>query len=163
MYNNLEKIFDEVYEKFKLNLYKNMFANLQDREATLTATETFTIEVIHALNRPRVSDVTEFLECSHPNIAYKISALIKKGYLKKIQSEEDRREYYLECTEKFYEYYNMKNSYIELVLDRLRKRVDKKDIETMEKILEIMSDELMPEVTKFINSRKNEDSNGKES
>lgn len=83
MESMLDEKFNEVYDKFKLNLYKNMFANLQDREATLTATETFTIEVIHALNRPKVSDVTEFLECSHPNIAYKISSLIKKGYLRK--------------------------------------------------------------------------------
>lgn len=157
MANQLEEKFNEVYDKFKLNLYKNMFANLQDREATLTATETFTIEVIHALNRPRVSDVTEFLECSHPNIAYKLSSLIKKGYLKKTQSEVDRREYYLECTDKFYEYYDVKTSYVKVVLDRLRERVDPKDIKVMENILELMSDELMPEVTHFIDSRKNEE------
>ena len=47
----LNEKFSEVYDKFKLNLYKNMFRNLQDREATLTATETFTIEVIHALKK----------------------------------------------------------------------------------------------------------------
>ncbi len=156
MDNNLEEKFNEVYDKFKLNLYKNMFAKLEDREATLTATETFTMEVIHALNRPRVSDVTDFLEWSHPNIAYKLTALIKKGYLRKVQSQEDRREYFLECTDKFYEYYSMKTSYIKVVLDRLRERVDKKDIETLENILDIMSSELMPEVTNFINERQNE-------
>lgn len=150
MESMLDEKFNEVYDKFKLNLYKNMFANLQDREATLTATETFTIEVIHALNRPKVSDVTEFLECSHPNIAYKISSLIKKGYLRKVQSEEDRRENFLECTEKFYDYYDLKTSYVKLVLERLRERVDQEDIENLQKILTIMSDELMPEVTDFI-------------
>lgn len=149
----LDERFNEVYDKFKLNLYKNMFANLQDREATLTATETFTIEVIHALNRPKVSEVTEFLEISHPNIAYKISQLVKKGYLRKVQSQEDRREFYLECTDKFYKYYDMKTSYVNTVLDRLKEKVDKSDIEIFEKVLGIMSDELMPEVTDFIKNK----------
>lgn len=149
----LDERFNEVYDKFKLNLYKNMFANLQDREATLTATETFTIEVIHALNRPKVSEVTEFLEISHPNIAYKISQLVKKGYLKKVQSQEDRREFYLECTDKFYRYYDMKTSYVHTVLERLKDRVDESEIEILEKVLGIMSDELMPEVTDFIKNR----------
>lgn len=151
----LDEKFSEVYDKFKLNLYKNMFRNLQGREATLTATETFTMEVIHALNRPRVSDVTDFLEMSHPNMAYKISSLVKKGYLRKIQSEEDKREFYLEVTDKFYDYYAMKEEYLKIVLDRLEKRIGKKDSEKLESILSIMSDELMPEVTKFIN-RNNE-------
>lgn len=150
----LDERFNEVYDKFKLNLYKNMFANLQDREATLTATETFTIEVIHALNRPKVSEVTEFLEISHPNIAYKIAQLVKKGYLRKIQSEEDRREFYLECTDKFFAYHDMKTSYVHTVLERLKERVDESDIEVLEKVLGIMSDELMPEVTDFIESRR---------
>lgn len=149
----LDEKFTEVYDKFKLNLYKNMFANLQDREATLTATETFTIEVIHALNRPRVSDVTEFLELSHPNIAYKIASLIKKGYLRKIQSEEDKREFYLECTDKFYKYYEMKTEYIKVVLGRLKEQSSKEDIKKLEEILNFMSDELMPEVTSFVNRR----------
>jgi len=152
----LEERFNEVYDKFKLNLYKNMFANLQDREATLTATETFTIDVIHALGRPKVSEVTDFLEISHPNIAYKISQLVKKGYLRKVQSDEDRREFYLECTDKFYDYYNMKTSYVDTVIERLKDRVDDSEIEVFEKILGILSDELMPEVTDFIESRKEE-------
>ena len=28
----LSEVFTEVYEKFKLNLYKNMFVNLQERD-----------------------------------------------------------------------------------------------------------------------------------
>lgn len=149
----LEQKFSEVYNKFKLNLYKNMFRNLQGREATLTATETFTVEVIHALDRPRVSEITAFLEMSHPNVAYKIGSLVKKGYLRKIQSEEDKREYYLEVTDKFYDYYALKEEYLNTVLNRLKNRIDEEDLEKLESILTIMSEELMPEVTDFINKK----------
>ena len=77
----LTEVFAEVYEKFKLNLYKHMFVNGGGKEHELTATETFTLEVIHAMKNPKVSQLAEFLEMSTPNVAYKISSLMKKGYI----------------------------------------------------------------------------------
>ncbi|MBS4900612.1 MAG: MarR family transcriptional regulator [Clostridiales bacterium] len=150
----LSEVFTEVYEKFKLNLYKNMFVNLQERETTLTATETFTVEVIHALKNPKVSQLAEFLDMSTPNIAYKIASLVKKGYVEKIQSKEDKREFILKATDKFYAYYDEKNEYIETVLDRLADRVGKDDINKLEYILQVMSEELMPEINKYIANNK---------
>ena len=58
------------------------------------------LEVIHAMKNPKVSQLAEFLEMSTPNVAYKISSLMKKGYIEKIQSKEDKREYILKETEK---------------------------------------------------------------
>ena len=150
----LSEVFTEVYEKFKLNLYKNMFVNLQERETTLTATETFTVEVIHALKNPKVSQLAEFLDMSTPNIAYKIASLVKKGYVEKIQSKEDKREFILKATDKFYAYYDEKNEYIEIVLDRLADRVGKDDINKLGYILQVMSEELMPEINKYIVNNK---------
>lgn len=150
----LSEVFTEVYEKFKLNLYKHMFENIQGRETSLTATETFTVEVIHALKNPKVSQLAEFLGMSTPNVAYKISSLIKKGYVEKIQSTEDKREYIIKATDKFYAYYDEKNEYVDTVLDRLADRVGKDDINKLEYILEVMSNELMPEVNKYIANNK---------
>lgn len=131
-----------------------MFVNLQERETTLTATETFTVEVIHALKNPKVSQLAEFLDMSTPNIAYKIASLVKKGYVEKIQSKEDKREFILKATDKFYAYYDEKNEYIEIVLDRLADRVGKDDINKLGYILQVMSEELMPEINKYIVNNK---------
>lgn len=146
----LEQLFDEVYQKFKLNFYRNMFRGLQEREATLTATETFAAEVIHALKRPTVNELASFLEMSQPNITYKIGSLVKKGYVRKIQSEEDKREVFLEVTDRFHQYYNMKNEYVGKVLSRLSDRVSEQRLEDFENILQLMSRELMPEVSEHI-------------
>ncbi len=143
--------FNEVYDKFKLNFYKSMFKKINNREASLTAMETFTVEVINILNNPRVSDVTEFLDLSHPNMAYRISSLVNKGYIEKHQSDEDKREYYLVPTEKFYRYNNIKEEYIDIVVRRMEERFTKEELKILEKIFRITSDELMPEVTDFIN------------
>ena len=45
----LEELFNDVYEKFKLNFYKSIFKGFEDREASLTPTEILCVEVINAL------------------------------------------------------------------------------------------------------------------
>lgn len=154
----LQKIFDQIYLKFKLNLYRNMFRGLQEREASLTATETFAVEVIHALNRPTVNELANFLELSQPNTTYKVASLVKKGYVRKVPSKLDKRKILLEVTDKFYSYYNLKNEYVEEVLSRLSDRVSPQKLTEFEEILNLMSNELMPEVSHFINSEQ-EDTN----
>lgn len=138
--------FNQVYDKFKLNFYKNIFKNFETREASLTTTEAFSVEVIYALEIPTISEYANFLNISHPNANYKINSLVKKGYVKKIRSQEDRREFFLEVTDKFHNYNDMKNQYIYLVMERMNQRFSKEDLEKFKEMLDIVSDELMPEV-----------------
>lgn len=46
-------------------------------------------------DRPTVNEFASFVQISPPNAAYKVNSLIRKGYLKKVQSQEDKREYRL--------------------------------------------------------------------
>ena len=94
------------------------------------------------------------MEISKPNMAYRVSKLANKGYIKRIQSKDDKREYYLEPTEKFFKYHNIRTKYIDTVLNRLKERFPEKDIQKLTEILDTMSNELMPEVTNFKNSLK---------
>ncbi|SHH56632.1 DNA-binding transcriptional regulator, MarR family [Anaerosphaera aminiphila DSM 21120] len=150
----LEKAFNEVYDKFKLNFYRNIFTGFEKREATLTAIETFCTEVIYALDRPTINEVGKFLRISQPNITYKVNNLVKKGYVKKVQSEEDKREYFLELTDKFYKYNNIRNEYMDIVLRRAKNRFTKEEVDQLERMLYIISDELMPEVTEGVEKIK---------
>ena len=143
----VEEIFAEVYDKFKLNFYRNIFQGFAKRESSLTATETFCVEVIHALDRPTINELGRFLELSQPNIAYKVNNLVKKGYVEKIQSEDDKREFFLEVTQKFHDYYDIKNEYMITVLERARERFSEEEMSQFQNILKVMSEELMPEIT----------------
>lgn len=142
----LEELFDQVYMKFKMQFYKKIFSRFQEREASLTATETFCVEVIYGLNRPTVKEFADFIEISGPNAAYKVQSLIKKGYINKVQSTEDRREYHLEVTDKYVNYQALSSDYVHEVMQRIRHRFADEEIAQLEKILSVMSDELMPEV-----------------
>lgn len=137
--------FNNVYLKFKMHFYKEVFKKWQDREASLTTVETFCMEIIYALKRPTVSEFAEFANLSSANAADKVNNLIRKGYLNKVQSEEDKRIYYLEVTPKYIDYYNISYQYLKVVMDRVSQKFTPDELKTMEKILKVMDEELMPE------------------
>ena len=71
---------------------------------------------------------------------------MKKGYLEKVQSTEDRREYHLYITQKYIDYYNISYQYLDMVLERMEKRFTPEELATLERVLKVMDDELMHEI-----------------
>lgn len=142
----LQDAFMKVYTKFKLHFYTKFFERAQEREASLTTVETFCMEIIHSIHNPTVNEFAKVANISSPNAAYKVNNLIKKGYLKKVQSEKDRREFHLEVTEKYLNYYNISYSYIGTVMKRIEEHFSAEELEVIERALHVMSDELMPEI-----------------
>ena len=142
----LEEKFSAVYNKFKLHFYQETFARWQNREASLTTVEAFAMEAIYALGEPTVHEFAQFMRISSSNAAYKISSLIKKGYIEKVQSEVDGREYHLRPTQKYLDYYNISSSYIHDVMERIKHRFSIEDLAKLGEILSVVSAELMPEV-----------------
>lgn len=142
----LDKSLSDIYLKIKLNFYRNIFSRFEEREASLTAVETFCVEVIHALGEPTISQFSEFVMISQANATYKIQSLIKKGYVKKVRSEDDRREFRLAVTDKFDRYYTISQRYLIEVSKRINKRFPKEKLEEFEEMMAIINDELMPEI-----------------
>lgn len=142
----LEQTFSDIYMKFKIHFYQEIFRMTNAREMSLTSTEVFCVEIIHALNNPTVNEFASFLQVSSPNAAYKVNSLIKKGYIEKIQSEEDKREYHLRVTQKYYEYFNLSQTYLSEVTKRAEEHFDAEEINKFDKMLEEISQKLMPEV-----------------
>ena len=87
-----------------------------------------------------------FINISSPNATYKVNSLIQKGYVVKVQSETDKREYYLDVTEKFYKYWNLSEKYLDIVEKRLEENLTAEEFETFNSILKKISNEMMPEV-----------------
>lgn len=144
----LEQLFIEIYDKFKLNFYKNIFKAFVKKDDTLTVTESFCLEVIYSLKNPTISELSKYLGISQPNTTYKVNELIRKGYIIKKQDENDKRRVKLYPTERFIKYYQEKNEYVSIVVKRMHEKFTPEEIKTVEKVLSTMSKELMPEVTK---------------
>jgi DNA-binding MarR family transcriptional regulator len=143
---SLKDSFLEVYTKFKLHFYRKIFGRFEMREASLSAVETFSVEVINALNNPTISDFARFVNISQANAAYKVQSLIKKGYVSKVRNEKDRREYRLLLTERFDEYNHLNTDYVGEVVSRMEKRFSSEELKTFQRVLDVINAELMPEI-----------------
>lgn len=137
------KVLDNVYTKFKMHFYREGFKKQADRKDALTTVEAFCMEVIYALDRPLISEFAAFTSISSANAADKVNNLMRKGYINKVQSAEDRRKFYLEVTPKYLEEYENSNVYAARVAERLKKSVSKEDLEAFERVLRVMDEELM--------------------
>ena len=142
----METAFSKVYTKFKLHFYRAVFGRFQSREATLTTVETFCLETIVALGEPTVNEFSTFLGISPSNATYKINNLVQEGYVEKRQSKEDKREYHLVATQKYRDYYDISYHYLNTVMERIKKRFPDQDVGQLEEMLNIISQELMPEI-----------------
>lgn len=141
----LEESFIRVYDRFKLQFYRKVFERVRERDGSLSAMEAFSLEVIKMLGQPTVGQFADFLNISQSNATYKVNNLIKKGYLERENSMTDRREYHLVLSEKFFKYAELLSSYEMLVMQRIKERLPAEDVETFDRILNVISSELMPE------------------
>ena len=141
----LEKNFAEVYEKFELQFFRRIFEQVRERDGSLSAMEAFSLEVIYLLHEPTVGQFADFLNISQSNATYKVNSLIRKGYIERLNSQTDRREYHLKLTEKFLNYVGLFNKYEHTVMERIETRFPAEDVRKFDEMLAVISGELMPE------------------
>ena len=131
----LEKEFEKLYFKFRNNYCKNLFSSVNEEKESLSPTESYCVEAIFLMNRPTVHQFANYVNISQPNATYRISNLISKGYVRKVVSEDDRREYFLEVTDKFSKNYGMNASFNTQLMNRIREKFTQDEIEQMEKLI----------------------------
>ncbi len=148
-----KQAFIDVYTKFKMHFYREVFGEFRDRESGLTTVETFCMEVIFAMDRPTINEFSNYIRISQPNAAYKVNNLVRKGYLRKVQSKKDKREYFLEVTQKYLDYQDISSNFMHLVEQRMQERLSEEQLANLTETLEIISQELMPEVPAYKKKR----------
>lgn len=154
----LERNFQKVYNRFKLSLYSRVFKEFGSKEEEgLSAMEVILMEIILALGEPTVNEFASMSTLSAPNAAYRINQLVKKGYISKVQSDKDKREFHLKVTDKYTEKYGDIFSYINKVSARIRDRFPAEDVEKLDVMLGIIAHELMKEtnILRIVAERQN--------
>lgn len=130
--------FEAIYAQFRLEFYKNMFSIVKEREGSLSATEMSSAEIIYLLKNPSIKEFADFIEISQPNATYKVKALIDKGYIKKVASVDDKREYHLEVTEKFLKYYSQNNTYGDFIFDKIKEQLNEEEIQKVDEVITLL-------------------------
>lgn len=142
----LERNFKGIYTKFKMGLYSKVFNQDVDAKESLSAVEVLCAEVICALKNPTINEFAGFVGISAPNAAYKVNCLVNKGYITRTRSESDKREYHLQVTDKYMMTYGLTYDYMDTVMNRIRERFPKEDVQKLDEILGVVYEELMPEI-----------------
>ncbi|MBQ9062059.1 MAG: MarR family transcriptional regulator [Eubacterium sp.] len=134
----LKKKFEKIFIGATMNFFHEVFDKKGKPQEALTTSEVFSMEVIYSLGRPTVNQFARYLHLTSPNAAYKVNHLVQKGYLRKTQSQTDKRVYYLEPTEKYYSYYAINHSNVEQMFNRLSEELSDEEWTVFERILEII-------------------------
>ena len=76
----LKNAFFDVYNKFKLHFYQEIFQRFQGREASLTTVETFCMEAIQALQRPTINEFAVFMGSAQDSVSEGPPGVSSGGY-----------------------------------------------------------------------------------
>ena len=76
---SLEQEFSTIYDKFRLHFYTQIFSRFENREATLTTVESFSMDCIMAMDHPTVAEFAAMMNISAPNAAYRVNSLCRRA------------------------------------------------------------------------------------
>ena len=105
----------------------------------MSSAEYFCLQCIYLMEKPTVSQFANFLGVSAPNATYKVRQLIKKGYLAKENSTDDKREFVLVPTEKFLNLTKEREEH--LSINEMKNIMNGREQETLDKILSIVNED----------------------
>ena len=112
----------------------------------ITNNDMHIIEAIGRTEQKNMSAIAKSLSVTVGTLTIAINNLVKKGYLTKVQSREDKREYHLRVTQKYLDYYNISYQYMDTVLQRMEERFSPEELEILVRMLKVMDEELMSEI-----------------
>jgi DNA-binding MarR family transcriptional regulator len=135
----LYKAVTELYKKFRLIHYKELFGRIREKDGSLSATEAFAADVIYLLGNPTISQFAEAIGVSQPNATYKANNLAAKGYVIKTLSEDDKRECRLMVSDKFYSYYDTSNAFIAKAVEKLSGEFTEEEMNIAERMLNTLN------------------------
>ncbi len=138
----LYKTLSEAYKKLRLFQYRSLFTRIKEKAGSLSATEAYAVDVIYILDGPTIKQFSDFIGISQPNASYKVSSLISKGYITKEISEDDRREFHLHVTDKFFSYYGTGEGYLEPAVRLLEQKHSPEEVELFCNMLHELADGL---------------------
>jgi DNA-binding MarR family transcriptional regulator len=133
----------EIYKKLRLYFYREVALQSSNSDNALSFAEAFCIETIYSLGEPTINTFAQFMNISSPNATYKVNSLVQKGYLKKVRSEQDHREYHLKVTDKFLKFHEINNRGYKKTMDRIYQNFTDHELDTLNQFMTRINDQLV--------------------
>ena len=131
----IQENFDIIYKRFRIELYRHVFAIIGKGECSLSATDFFSVETIFLMGNPTITEFAKALCISQPNATYRVKSLIDKGLIEKVETNK-RTTFRLQVTEKFMKYYHDEMGFGNLIFEKLSAHFSEEELEQVDKIFE---------------------------
>ncbi|MDI6742476.1 MAG: MarR family transcriptional regulator [Smithella sp.] len=100
-----------------------------------TARQIEYIDVINRLGNPNLGEIAKVLKLSKPSVTAIIDKLSGKGYIQKVQSDEDRRSFHVHLSSKGRKLVEMHNESHNKIAELFTNNMDSKDLKTLVTLL----------------------------
>ena len=130
----------DLFKRFRLMNYRQLFGRIRERDGSLSATESYTVDVIFLLHNPTITQLAETLGISQPNATYKVNNLVAKGYVTKTVSEGDKREIRLSVSDRFYKYYGDLDHFADRAVAALEAEYSPEELDIFQRMLRSLSE-----------------------
>jgi DNA-binding MarR family transcriptional regulator len=107
-----------------------------DRFSELSVRKMLYLTTIHRMGHPTFSDLANELNVSRPSVTANVAALIRKGYLQKVQDHEDLRTYHILLTTKADEFNEMHQNVHKKLAQILAAQLEPGEVDQLTRLLE---------------------------
>uniref|UniRef100_A9A7L1 Transcriptional regulator, MarR family n=1 Tax=Methanococcus maripaludis (strain C6 / ATCC BAA-1332) TaxID=444158 RepID=A9A7L1_METM6 len=104
------------------------------------------LEAINKLKNPKISELAEEMKYTKTSVTNMVQKLEKNGYVKRIRSKSDKREVYVELTEKGHYIFEWKENMHEITISGVMEILTPQELETFEILLEKIAKEFDQEL-----------------
>ena len=130
----------DLFKRFRLMNYRQLFGRIRERDGSLSATEAYTVDVIFLLGEPTVTQLADTLGISQPNATYKVNNLVAKGYVTKSVSEGDKRVVRLKVSDRFYRYYGDLDHFADAAVAALEAEYTQEELDKFKQMLRSLAE-----------------------
>lgn len=96
----LRKVFEDIYMYLEEELTRKALELLDNKElAKISVSHADYLEVINKKGNPTLGEIAQELDFSKPSVTIMVNKLINQGFVRKVQSEEDKRVFFVELTD----------------------------------------------------------------
>ncbi len=133
---NTQESLVEIVEKISVMMgeFEDKALN-SDELSDLTVKQIYYLDTIAQLNKPTFSDLAEILEVTKPTVTMAVNRLISMGYVRKLQSLEDKRVYHILLTKRGKKVVNVHNQAHRDFAREIAENLNEKELVQLVKIL----------------------------
>ena len=127
---------EEIIEKLSQSMERYETETLNNSLlSNLTPTQVHYLDSIFHLIEPNISELASYLNVSKPTVTFAINKMEKQGYVKKNQSDEDRRFFSIHLTSKGQELAKLHDDIHKNYAEIFKQFLDQKELKILEKLL----------------------------